>query len=435
LLSEALKLTFIGDVNMSVKNIKMCLFNTLLLVLLSSSVYAIERRKSQFHTDLGYMIVPAPYSIPGIGQGLMLYGSGNNLADTYIDIFGYTFTGDAQGAGLGISDLHLISETLIFSVGGENITRATVMNYNKRGMETEKDEFNFLEASDINGYYADLTMSFFDRKLEVYADYFFQAVKLDRVRDSEGEIIVDIDNPEPQAIKNYEYGILIDYTDDRQDPRVGFRLKASRMQSPSEKEFDPEFYSVDYNATGFIPIGKVSTFALNVFRSDAVVIREGETDKSKISAKLGMPCESLANATLRQECVQSRDELVDNTWAANKYGTATSLGGRSRLRAYPGSRFIGAHALFLGSEFRWNLTDEFTPFDLWVMKDIRTAIQFAFFYELGSVSDSISELGNQTRESYGSGFRIVTGSGLVYRIDVAFGDEGSAVTMIADYPW
>jgi len=414
---------------------KASLFITLFLVLLSSNLNALERRKSQFLSELGYMIVPAPYSIPGIGEGLMIFGSGNNLLDTYIDIYGYGFTGDAEGSGFGISDLHLIPETLIFSIGTENIKRATVMNYAKRGLDTEKEEYNFLEASDINGNHTELTVSFFDRMLEVYAEYFYQSVKLDRVRDSEGEIIVDIDDPEPQEVKNYEFGVLLDYTDDRLDPRSGIRLNISRLQSPSESEFDPEYYSIDYNVTGFIPIGKFSTFAINFFRSDAVVTREGETDKGEIMSNLGMPCESLTNAALIQECIQSRDELVNSTWAANKYGTASSLGGRSRLRAYPGSRFIGAHTLFLGSEFRWNLTDEFTPFDIWIMKDIRTAVQLAFFYEVGSVSDSTSELGQQIRDSYGSGVRIVTGSGLVYRIDVALGDEGSAVTMIADYPW
>jgi hypothetical protein len=31
--------------------------------------------------------------------------------------------------------------------------------------------------------------------------------------------------------------------------------------------------------------------------------------------------------------------------------------------------------------------------------------------------------------------RIVTGSGIVYRIDYATGDEGGETTMIINYPW
>ena len=33
-----------------------------------------ERRKDQFLTDSGYYIVPTPYSIPGLGDGLILVG-------------------------------------------------------------------------------------------------------------------------------------------------------------------------------------------------------------------------------------------------------------------------------------------------------------------------------------------------------------------------
>ena len=69
------------------------------------------------------------------------------------------------------------------------------------------------------------------------------------------------------------------------------------------------------------------------------------------------------------------------------------------------------------------------------MKDIRTSIQSAFFYERGSVADDEKNLGENEKQSYGAGVRLITGSGLVYRFDIASGDEGYEYTMILNYPW
>ena len=71
------------------------------------------------------------------------------------------------------------------------------------------------------------------------------------------------------------------------------------------------------------------------------------------------------------------------------------------------------------------------------MKDVRTAIQLAFFYETGVTSDSRDDLyeRSQYRDSYGAGFRIVTGSGVVFRADLAHGREGFNAAVFIGYPW
>ncbi len=71
------------------------------------------------------------------------------------------------------------------------------------------------------------------------------------------------------------------------------------------------------------------------------------------------------------------------------------------------------------------------------MKGVRTSIQLAFFYETGVTSDNKSDLskGSQFRSSYGAGFRIVTGQGVVFRADLAYGQEGINSAIFIGYPW
>jgi hypothetical protein len=71
------------------------------------------------------------------------------------------------------------------------------------------------------------------------------------------------------------------------------------------------------------------------------------------------------------------------------------------------------------------------------MKGVRTSIQLAFFYETGITSDDRDDLyrRSQMRDSYGAGFRIVTAQGVVFRADLAHGNEGFNAAIFIGYPW
>ena len=126
---------------------------------------------------------------------------------------------------------------------------------------------------------------------------------------------------------------------------------------------------------------------------------------------------------------------MEDAIAANRYGTASGLGGVSRLRAFPQGRFKGARTRFFGTEFRWNLTDESVPFNFYLIKDVRTSFQLAFFNEKATIAETTKELGNAWRSSTRMGFRMVTASGMVFRIDAGKGEEGANVNFFFDYPW
>jgi hypothetical protein len=69
------------------------------------------------------------------------------------------------------------------------------------------------------------------------------------------------------------------------------------------------------------------------------------------------------------------------------------------------------------------------------MKDIRTSLQVAVFYEMGSTADLPSDVGKTWRNSYGIGLRMITASGVVFRGDVANGADGIATAIFIGYPW
>jgi hypothetical protein len=185
---------------------------------------------------------------------------------------------------------------------------------------------------------------------------------------------------------------------------------------------------MEYSASVFLPLGRRSTWVFNYFRSDAHVLRQGTTNRDDVKLQQNLDCSTWTDPV---KC----EQVVDNIVAGNTYGTATGLGGTSRLRAYPSDRYSGAHTVFYGTEVRWNLTEEAHPFDIFIAKDVRTVLQVAAFYELGSVADKREDLGDVYRPSYGGGFRMVTASGIVFRADVASGREGIETTIIFGYPW
>ena len=69
------------------------IFITCLIILITGSSYGfeIERRREMFTKQYGHLFVPLPYSLPGLGEGLLFIGNFGNIADTTTDfatIFG-----------------------------------------------------------------------------------------------------------------------------------------------------------------------------------------------------------------------------------------------------------------------------------------------------------------------------------------------------------
>jgi hypothetical protein len=84
-----------------------------------------------------------------------------------------------------------------------------------------------------------------------------------------------------------------------------------------------------------------------------------------------------------------------------------SLGGNDSLRGFRNYRFRGPHALLLQAEYRW---------ELW------SGLDAALFYDAGKVALRRSDLNlEQLQSDYGFGFRFNTATGVIMRVDAAFG--------------
>lgn len=395
-----------------------------------SDASAMERRRSQFPHEHGYYFFPSPYSLPGIGDGLAAVAAASNIKDTYVDAYGYVLTGDLEGGGFAVSDIHLVPRRLILDITASHFSKAVVQSFRSRGMGGDENDYYLLDLDENNFFGWRLTNSWRDRMFELYAMGYDGDWHLAALRDADGNLVQTTQDAESEEFSAYALGFRIDYTDDSQDPRRGLRFDVSRRGHRGNPDFGPRQYTLQYNLTGYIPFGVRDTLVLNYFHADAVVTREGVTDPAAVEQHLGVDCTTGTPAE-QADCLS----LVNNTISANRYGTAEGLGGQARLRGYPMNRYVGAHVRFVGAEYRWNLTEEFTPFDIWVAKDIRTAIQLAFYVESGTAADRYAELGDTWRSNVGAGIRFVTASGLVIRGDLAVGQEDKQVSIIIGYPW
>lgn len=391
-----------------------------------------ERRKEQFTKDFGYAVFPYPYSLPGIGKGLSVVGGALNVADSPTDLYAIAFGGDVRGMAGGIGDIHLIPKTLIAEVGYSTLNKASIQSYAQRGMSSGKDDYRLLEIGDAEFYGGRLTATFADRRFEIYGSWYTGASRLNAIRDKDGGLIVETRDAPRTRGDATALGMRIDFTDDYADPRRGIRADVARSFSPPSGS-GADYHVLDYTATAYVPLGKRSTWAFNVMRSDAIVERAGQTDAAALQAENGLDCAAISDTRQRSFC----DEVIANIVAANRYGTATQLGGFNRLRSYPQGRFKGAHTAFFGTEIRWNLNEDHTPFDIFVMKDVRTLIQAAFFFETGVSSDDRHDLRDRAlwRNTYGAGLRVVTASGVVFRADVGHSRDGFGTAMFIGYPW
>ncbi len=403
-----------------------------LTLTLASNAWAIDRRQDQSPRDPSYMFIPYAMNMPGIGAFYGIAGSYDNIAGSEADTYLATMTGDLAGYTGGLFNMPVPNEHLTLHWFTTNFNKASVESYG-RGMDSDPEDMKILRTDKVhyNGFM--LNLKFWEKRIHFYTTKFSGAVHPTEIADKEGKLITTLDMADIDY-SGGDQGFVFDYTDDNLDPRAGLKLESRRSFSNPDSSYDPDYYIIDFTTTAFIPFGKQSTWAFNHYRSDAVVTREGETNREVIGARMGADCTGYLGAALAA-CEAAANAQIDQAVATNTYGTAAALGGINFLRAYPQGRYYGAHSRFYGTEMRWNFSEGHEAFDIFLAKGVRTIFQLAAFHEIGTVADQEQDLGNTWATATGVGFRVLLTSGFVFRFDVGAGKEGVASTLFFNYPW
>ena len=410
------------------------LLMTLLLLLFTAAAYAedalIERRRDQFGKDFSYFVYPIASKIPGLGTAEGGGASVLNMFGTDTDFTGFYLDGDFKASGYALLDMNVVPRRLIVDAGYYDFRVASVAY--ARGINSDRNNYILPEAEGAYGL-AQITYSLWDRMFEVYYRALQGSSRLTRINDRNGNAFDTIDSSRHNAHVD-SIGGIIDATDDRLDPRKGVRFETAWKMPKIDDPNQSQYYVMDYNLTAYVPFRERDTLALNLFASEAHVTREASTDFAALQQRVGLGCSRLPAGPEQDQCTAAEKDYLDQLILSNKYGTATSLGGTQRLRSFDGGRFYAGHSVSYGLEYRLNLTDERTPFDIVIAKGVRTGMQLAFFAEQGTVFDTWHDWWREWKTSYGVGFRLVL-SGIIIRADVANGNEGSQFLLFINYPW
>ena len=414
------------------------LFRRVIFVLLflfcwSSTASAIlfERRKT-FESEISWFVYPVVGSIPGVqdfyGLGGTVSGIGGSESDiTAISLRGKAeyFDDDFQIDILSIFDIPLFTNHLTFTWFTTKIRNAGWPE-GERGIDSDPDSMYYLLASNVDASGGEISVNVLENQLEFYYAYSDASVKPYGLVDPNGTFYNAqnaeiIENP-----RGYRYGLYLDDTDNRRDPRIGYRFQYEKWGQPSSRAGNSEYFQEDYNLSGYIPVlaeGK-GVLVLNQFFGSSTVIKKGTVDQSLY----------VCNNTLKPGCQALLDELYARQVAEAENGKATSLGGTNRLRGYSTNRFYDSYTNFRGAEFRWYVHEVQEAFNYFLEKGTFAGLQLAFFYEQGTVSPDKASLWKNMRSSYGAGTRFIFNT-IIVRIDRGFGKEGGETTFFVGYPF
>ena len=399
----------------------------------SSSAQALlfERRKT-FDSEIAWFIYPVVGSIPGVqdfyGLGGTVSGIGGSESDiTAISLRGKAeyFDDDFQIDILSIFDIPLFTERLTFTWFSTKI-RNVAWPEGQRGIDSDQDSMYYLLASKVEASGGELSANIFDNQLEAYYGYTDAAVKPYGLVDPNGTFYnaqnaVIIESP-----RGYRYGLYLDDTDNRRDPRIGYRFQYEKWGQPSSREGNSEYYQEDFNLSGYIPVlsENKGVLVLNQFFSSSTVLKKGTVDQSQF----------VCDNTAKPGCQAILNELYARRVAEAENGKATSLGGTNRLRGYRTNRFYDSYTNFRGVEFRWYVHEVQKAFNYILEKGTFAGLQLALFYEEGTVSPDKGSLWKNMRTSYGAGTRFLFNT-IIVRIDRGFGEEGGQTTFFVGYPF
>ena len=386
-----------------------------------------ERSENDAENEIGWLVAPLPIIVEGIGSGVPIAASISNVYRSTDLLMAKTFfKGDFEVSLFSISKFPVIDEKLLFSLGVTDFYMP-FRSYD-RGIDSGKEDY-YQTLEKYNSNFVTFQSQFYNQRLEFLLTYSTGGTKLEKIFDVDGNDFSNIQSPQRNWV-DHVIGTQIDLTDNHLDPSEGLRIGLLHSNTNYGLNELSDYAVDDLNITAYFPFFKTHTLLFNAFQSRSNITEKGLVDEDAVRNKFGLGCD------LEKEAVACRNTETRriNYWLKrNRSSKATALGGLNRMRAYSQGRFYAANSSNYVLEYRLNYSEKRTPMNWIFLGGLRTVLQTSFFYETGSVADDISRLHQKMKSSFGVGFRAII-SGLIYRFDLAKGEDGIAPTLFINYP-
>ena len=403
----------------------------LLCLLLPTTAFSYEfppdRAIREADKELGGMVASLPGCVEGIGGALPIAGLISNFyKSTDLVLIKTLAKGDIEATVVQLQKFPIIDEKLFFKVLYYDWD-ISLLNYD-RGIQSGKYDyyqtFENTKNSTIN-----LQYKLYNQRLEIQIGYSTGEATISKIFNNDEKQFSNIQSPSRSWI-DHIIGTQIDLTDNNLDPREGVRFgllhSATNYGLVELSDYDVN----SLNLTTYIPFLGSDTLLINAFQSRSYISEYGLTEENTLSNKFGLGCD----LEIQEEVCRDVENRRTKYWLErNRFGKASGLGGINRMRAYSQGRFYAGNSSNYVLEYRHNFSEKQNPINWIILGGVRTVLQASFFYELGSVSDEISELHTNMKTSFGVGFRAII-SGLIYRFDLAKGDDGIVPTLFINYP-
>ena len=386
-----------------------------------------ERTKREADKELGWMFAPLPGCVEGVGCAVPIAGLISNFyKSTDLVILKTLAKGDIEATVVQLQKFPIIDEKLFLKVLYYDWD-ISLLNYDRGIHSGKKDYYQTFE--NVNSSTINLQSQFYNQHLEIQIGYSSGGSEASKIFDAEENQFTNIQSPLRNWVDN-TIGTQIDLTDNHLEPREGIRFELLHNATDYELSELSDYDVNSLNFTTYIPFLGSDTLLINAFQSRSYISEQGLTDENALREKFALGCDLEKEA---EACREAENRRVNYWQARNRFGKASALGGINRMRAYSLGRYYAGNSSNYSLEYRLNFSEKQTPINWIIMGGVRTVLQAAFFYEVGSVSDDISELHQNMRTSFGVGFRAII-SGLIYRFDLAKGDDGIAPTLFINYP-
>ena len=206
------------------------------------SVHALlfERRKTP-EPEISWFLYPVVGSIPGVQDFYGLGATISSVGGTDSDITAISLRGKAEYFDddfkidiLSIFDIPLFTDHFTLTWFSTKIRNAGWPE-GQRGIDSDRESMYYLLASHVDASGGELSVNIYDNQLEAYYGYSDASVKPYGMVDPNGEFYSAQDSGITESPRGYRFGLYLDDTDNRRDPRIGYRFQYEKWAQPSTR--------------------------------------------------------------------------------------------------------------------------------------------------------------------------------------------------------